>query len=198
MYGRPAVIAALQSLLGHPHAIGVTDGQAALEASTGADLTTYFNGWVFGSGWPDWPAATVTTDALDGGQVSVGVTLATSDGVPRGAAVTVRLQGPDGGQLDVPFNFGPNADPQPPQIVTPWGSPVTSIQVHPENRALIFPGVLQSRNRRTQAIPGLGCGFPEDGRSSAPGLSCPDRCSSRRRGPCGWSHRPPARCRGRR
>ena len=52
---RDKVIAALQQLLGAPHAIGVTDVEAALEQSTGLDLSSYFAAWITGAGAPVWP-----------------------------------------------------------------------------------------------------------------------------------------------
>jgi aminopeptidase N len=60
MSSRAQVIAALQSLLGSPHAIGVGDVEAALETSTGLDLAAYFDAWVHGTGAPVWPTWTAT------------------------------------------------------------------------------------------------------------------------------------------
>src|SRR5439155_1615596 len=62
---RAAVIAALQTLLGSPHAMSVDDVIAALSASTGLDLTQYGKDWLHGTGKPDWPRMQVSFTAPD-------------------------------------------------------------------------------------------------------------------------------------
>lgn len=54
------VIAALQSLLGSPHAISVADVEDALAKATGLDLTAYFAAWMSGAGAPVWPKVRAT------------------------------------------------------------------------------------------------------------------------------------------
>jgi aminopeptidase N len=137
IYGRPAVITALQSLLGHEHAISIDDVQAALEASTGADLTTYFDGWVKGSGVPAWPEATVTVTDMGGGSYQVGAALATADGVTRACDFSVRLSGSAGQTYDVPLQFGVSSVSSAPQTVTP-GFTVTSHSVDPDAKCLVW------------------------------------------------------------
>jgi len=63
---RDQVLAALKSVLGHPHAMSVDDVVAALSTSTGLDLTAYSAAWIHGSGKPVWPTvmATYTTGSL--------------------------------------------------------------------------------------------------------------------------------------
>jgi aminopeptidase N len=57
---RAQVIAALQTLLGTPRAIGVADVEAALASSTGLDLSAYFAAWMTGAGPPTWPELRAT------------------------------------------------------------------------------------------------------------------------------------------
>jgi len=55
MYSRAAVLAAAKALLsssGEPRAVSVDDFRKALEASTGAKLSGYFDAWMRGSGAP--------------------------------------------------------------------------------------------------------------------------------------------------
>jgi len=141
MYGRPAVIAALQSVLGSQRALSVAELQTALEASTGADLGNYFDAWVFGSAAPTWPEATVSFAAAGGGNVDVSAVLVTGDGVARGCAFTVQLVGTGGNAFDVFFDFGPDGTaPASPQTVTP-GFDVTGSLLDPYEECLVYlPG----------------------------------------------------------
>lgn len=52
---RAQVLAAIASVLGHPHALSVDELVAALEAKTGLDLTAYAAAWIHGTGAPEWP-----------------------------------------------------------------------------------------------------------------------------------------------
>jgi aminopeptidase N len=77
MSSQAAVLAALKSLLGTPHAIGVADVEAALEKSTGLDLTAYFAAWMAGAGAPVWPQVSATwipAPQPPGGVLQVSVT----------------------------------------------------------------------------------------------------------------------------
>jgi aminopeptidase N len=96
IFGRPAIINALVMLIGtnSAHAIGISDVKAALEVATGADLTAYFDGWVYGSGRPAWPRASATwVPGSAPGSYDVTINVTTSDGVGRGCVFDVRLQG---------------------------------------------------------------------------------------------------------
>jgi aminopeptidase N len=138
MYGRLAVMAALQDLLGEERAIGVDDVRAALESSASADLGVYFDGWVYGIGAPAWPRATIGVSDAGGGDVTVSTTLTTTDGIARGCRFTVQLLGTAGNAYDVPFDFGPDAAPVAPQTVTP-GFTVTGTTLDPYAECLVYP-----------------------------------------------------------
>ena len=60
---RDQVLAAIKSVLGHPHAASVDDVVAALSASTGLDLTAYSAAWIHGTGKPTWPTVMTTYTA---------------------------------------------------------------------------------------------------------------------------------------
>ncbi len=57
---RAAVLDALKSVLGRPHALSVDELIAALEAKTGLDLSAYAAAWIKNTGAPEWPRVTVT------------------------------------------------------------------------------------------------------------------------------------------
>jgi len=105
LYSRADVLDALASLLGSPHAIGVTDVQAALEDATGADLDGYFTAWVYGEGAPTWPTFRVDVADAGSGDVSVTVTQ-TAPTAPHGCAFAVALTGDLGESSEVWLDLG--------------------------------------------------------------------------------------------
>jgi aminopeptidase N len=109
LFDRDAVLAAIGTLLGEERAIGVAEVQAALEASTGAQLGGYFERWVYGSGAPAWPEVEVAwAPGAAEGSVDVTVRQLLADGeAPAGCAFAVRLFGATAEELeDVWFDFG--------------------------------------------------------------------------------------------
>lgn len=148
MFGRAAVISALQELLGSPRAISVADVRDALETTTGASLDGYFDAWVYGSEAPAWPEATIGVTDAGAGDVELAVSLSTADAVPRGCAFTVTLVGTSGNAYDVPLDFGPDGGAIAPQTVTP-GFDVTGTLLDPYYECLVFPaGSTFSATRR--------------------------------------------------
>lgn len=139
-YGRPAVLAALQSVIGQgPRALSVEQLRAALEATTGADLSTYFDVWVRGTGAPAFLDGTVTVTAVSSGDL-VKVALSSTDGAARSCALTVQLLGSGGQHLDVPIPAVPDGG-QPPGVVVNPGFNVTDTVLDPYAECLIFaPG----------------------------------------------------------
>ena len=137
MYGRPAVLAALQSLLGTERAISADDVRDALEASTGAELDGYFDAWITRTGVPAWPVATIGVTDAGGGSVDVSVTLATADGVTRGCKFDVMLVG-TADSMAVSFDFGVDGTPPVTQTVSP-GFDVTGTNLDPYRECLVFP-----------------------------------------------------------
>ncbi len=108
IFGRAAVMQALSELLGQPRSIGVADVQAALEEASGANLTSYFEAWVYGEGAPAWPEFTVTTEA-DGNDTLVTVTQVAPEQGLYGCAFDIALDGAaEGEELRVPVNLGPD------------------------------------------------------------------------------------------
>lgn len=137
-YGRTAILNALASVFGSPGTLSVAELQSALETATGADLQGYFDAWVYRSGIPAWPEATVTVTDLTGGSYDVGVDVTTADAVPRGTKFTVQLIGGAGETFDVELDFGVNGDLSPlPQTVVP-GFVVTDSVLDPYAEALIY------------------------------------------------------------
>jgi hypothetical protein len=57
---RDQVLAAIASVLGHPHALSVDDLVTALAQHTGLDLSGYAAAWIHGSGTPLWPRFALT------------------------------------------------------------------------------------------------------------------------------------------
>lgn len=106
IYDRASVLQALETLLGSPRAIGVSEVQKALEDATSADLTNYFESWVYGQGVPAWPQFSVTTENTQDGVVVV-VTQLEADKDLFGCAFTISLQGAEKGQeQDLRVNLG--------------------------------------------------------------------------------------------
>lgn len=139
MYDRTAVIDALKALINTsaPRAISVEDVRLALEATTGADLSTYFDAWVYGSGRPRWPRVAVTTTDQGDGTYTVAVNVTTQDGQPRGCKFTVQLTGPGGATYDVPVDLGPNGQPFTPVTVAPGFTPTGHV-LDPYAECLIY------------------------------------------------------------
>lgn len=106
LFDRDKVMGALQMLLGRAHAIGVADVKAALETTTGVDLTGYFEAWVYGEGAPVWPRFSVTTSATGPGTIDVTVTQDNAAQGLRGCAFAVTLTGDGGETEDVWFDLG--------------------------------------------------------------------------------------------
>jgi len=131
LYDRDTVLSALQLLLGEQRAIGVADVKAALEQTTGADLTGYFDKWVYGTGAPTWPHVNVAVADNGDGTVTVTVDqVAQGDGY-YGMAFFVRLTGDnDGEEQDVWIDFGVDGSPSASATVTP-GFVVTGHTVDP-------------------------------------------------------------------
>jgi aminopeptidase N len=138
---RQAVLAALQSLLGHPRAIGVADVEAALEQSTGLDLSAYFAAWMTGAGAPVWPqvAATwVPAPQPPGGVLQVSVANAAA-AAGKTCVFEVALRDAAGSQemrvtVDTvhggPTQSFPIADP---------GFTVSTVALDPDAMCLVFP-----------------------------------------------------------
>ena len=159
MYGRGAVIAALVQLIGQPQArtLSMDDVRVALEASTGADLSRYFDVWVTGRGTPSWPS--ISADLRDplgqpciGGPCTLSVHAATDDNVPRGAAFTVRIHGAQAGEAtDVLVSNGASGGDYPPTQVNLSFAPA-HIEIDPNGEALVFPDGVLGLGRASEGV----------------------------------------------
>ncbi len=94
---RPQVLAGIASVLGTERTLSVAELQAALEASTGLDLDTYFDTWVRGAGAPVWPTFRVEITGTAPSQ-NVVVTETTPGGALHGCNFAVALTGASAGE----------------------------------------------------------------------------------------------------
>jgi aminopeptidase N len=136
MFGRDAVIEALQSVLGAERALSVEDVRAALEQATGADFATYFDRWVFGEGAPAWPQVTIDVADAGAGAVTATATQLAADGAWFGMAFPVRLLGAAGETHDVWLDFGVDGAEAASATATP-GFAVTDWDVDPDAYSLV-------------------------------------------------------------
>ena len=155
MYSRTAVLAAIKSLLGTPHAISVDDVIAALSTATGEDLTAYGTSWLHGTGKPVWPQFELTFTPGAGSAATSTLTVHQSnqqDGV-RGCAFHVGLVGAGSGEstevLVDTFHNGPD---QTLTVPTP-AFDVTSTTLDPDNECLVYTPTAAVRiPRRIRAL----------------------------------------------
>ncbi|MCE9574359.1 MAG: hypothetical protein K8W52_14525 [Deltaproteobacteria bacterium] len=145
---RDQVIAALKTLLGREHAIGVDDVQAALEATTGLDLAAYFAAWVRGTGAPVWPTISASFTPGTGGAGTLAISQTNlTQAAGKGCACDVALRGAAGEDVRVPVDTlrdGP-AQTLP---VTGVAFAVTSTIVDPDARCLVYPATAAARAAR--------------------------------------------------
>ncbi|MCA9679882.1 MAG: hypothetical protein KC464_32930, partial [Myxococcales bacterium] len=137
---RDAVIAALQELLGRPHAISVADVRAALEDTTGLDLGGYFDRWAIGTGAPTWPTFEVTTEDQGGGAIAVTVRQATPTDALYGCAFAVELDGanPDE-RAEVWIDLGVDGTAQVTEVAQGVTFAVTGTVLDPHGSCLAYP-----------------------------------------------------------
>lgn len=139
MTSRGQVIDAIKSLLGKPHAISVDDVLAALQTSTGLDLTDYVTAWIKGTGKPNWPryAMVFANNALT-------LTQTNKTTPPRGCKFHVALKGANPTEVQlVEVDTRMNVDQTIP--VTPTFT-VTALDLDPMAECLVFK---QSSSPRT-------------------------------------------------
>jgi len=141
---RAQVIAALQSVLGQPHAISVADVIGALEAKTGLDLTSYAAAWLENSGTPKWPQLNLTYDSAAGTLTVHEVTPLTPH---KGCAFHVELDGAAAGQsVTVAVDTFHNAGDQTLTVPAP-GFTVTQLVLDPAHECLVFLGTATPREQ---------------------------------------------------
>jgi aminopeptidase N len=133
---RAQVIAAIQSVLGRPHALSVTELVAALETSTGLALTDYAAAWIHGTGAPEWPEiATVFTPGADTSTLRVTQANATN----RTCKFHVALVGANPGeQTTIAVDTFRDGVDQTLTVPTPAYA-VTRVDLDPLRECLVFP-----------------------------------------------------------
>ena len=164
---RQAVLDAIASVLGHPHALSMDELVAALSAHTGLDLTDYAAAWIHGAGRPAWPRFDLVftqnpgTSTLSVQQDDVTTPL-------RGCAFHVALHGDAADQVvSVPvdtFHGGPS---QMISVETPAFT-VTSVEIDPQKECLAF--VNTSSPRETPVQPWVARHFAPGPRVNAGGF----------------------------
>ncbi|HEY1556932.1 MAG TPA: M1 family aminopeptidase, partial [Kofleriaceae bacterium] len=139
MSSRAAVLAGIQSLLGHPHAISVDDVVAALQASTGIDLTAYKTGWIEGTGNPAWPRLQLAfTPDTGTGTSSLAIVVSNPSATVRPCKFHVALDGANPGEqalvaIDATAGFAQTIT----DVPTP-GFAVTSLELDPASECLVY------------------------------------------------------------
>lgn len=134
---RAQVLAGIAAVLGTERRLSVDDLQAALEASTGLELDTYFDVWIRGTGAPVWPTFTAVASGGVGAQVLT-VTETTPGGVIHGCNFDVELRGAQAGEVQrVAVARGVNGVAT---IDVPAAAPfaITSTVIDPDARCLGF------------------------------------------------------------
>jgi aminopeptidase N len=143
MSSRAQVIAALQSLLGTPHAISIDDVLAALATKTGIDLSGYRKAWLENSGAPKWPQIDLTYTAA--ATTTLAIHDVTAQTPYKGCKFHVALHGANATDVALvaidTFGGGPDQT----IVVQPPAFPVTSLEIDPLHECLVFLGVSSPR-----------------------------------------------------
>lgn len=138
---RDQVIAGLKSVLGHERALSMDELIAALQASTGLDLTQYRKDWIEGSGKPSWPRVTVSyaSNALTVHRVSGAggckfhVALASSDGTQTQKVAVDTFH--SAGDLTIP-------------VTTTFAVATTTLD--PDHECLVYDAAATAQKRSTR------------------------------------------------
>ena len=132
---RDQVLAAIRSVLGHPHALSVDEVVAALSQSTGLDLTAYAAAWIHGTGKPAWPTVQLT---FTPGTTTSTLTVHQATSTERRCKFHVALDGANAGeqQLVAVDTYNGGVD-QTLSVPTPAFA-VTSVVLDPLAECLVF------------------------------------------------------------
>jgi aminopeptidase N len=134
MTSRDQVLAGLRMVLGQAHAIGVDDVIAALEASTGKDLSAYVAAWIKGSGMPDWPRYAMQYDAATG---KLSLDQVNEKANARGCKFHVALRGDNQADVQLVEVDTTTAVDQVIDVPAPAFT-VTSLKLDPLNECLVY------------------------------------------------------------
>jgi aminopeptidase N len=142
MTSREQVLDALAMVLGQERALSVADVQAALEATTGLDLDTYFDIWVRGTGAPTWASFMIQVTREPPSQ-HIQLT-ETTDGALHPCDFDVELRGADGERARVRFERGLQPDSfMNVDTDVPWV--ITSTVLDPDHECLAYPAAAAHR-----------------------------------------------------
>jgi aminopeptidase N len=149
---RDAVLRAIKSVLGTPHALSVDDLVAALARETQLDLGAYVDAWIKGSGAPGWPRVTtmLTPGASPGANGTLAVAITNPTTPARGCKFHIALG--DGGTNSMKlavdtFHDGPS---QTLTFVQPAYA-ITKIDLDPDHECLVFAAsAARTTNERAQ------------------------------------------------
>lgn len=137
LYGREAVMAALGELLAGQGARSVEDVRGTLEAATGADLASYFDTWIFGSGAPSWPEFAVEWTQTRAGPLAYTVRQVAPEGRLFGCAFAVAFTR-DAQRADAWIDLGPDGAAEVTGTLEP-GFHATAAVIDPTATCLAFP-----------------------------------------------------------
>ncbi len=145
---RAQVIAAIQSVLGQPRALSVTELLAALETHTGLELDAYAAAWIHGTGAPDWPRARVT---FTPGASTSTLRATLTAGVARRCKFSVALAGTASTErVLVPIDTFRSGPDQTITIPTPAFA-VTAIEIDPLRECIVLPALAAQAAQATPA-----------------------------------------------
>ena len=139
LIGRAAVLAGIQAFLKEPGARSVAELKAAMEAASGADLTAYFDAWVFGVGAPEWPTLKIET-AQVGEEVTVTVTQQNASGKVYGCVVEVDVAGATE-TVTATIDFGLTPEDAMASAKVTLSEAVVSATLDPRNRLVAREGI---------------------------------------------------------
>jgi aminopeptidase N len=130
---RDQVLAAIKSVLGHPHSLSIDELVTALSMNTGLDLTSYAAAWLHGMGKPAWPTVNATFTAS-----TSTLTVHQTTSPNRTCKFHIALQGatPDEQQLVEVDTFRNGLD-QTISVPTPAFT-VTDVLIDPLNECLVY------------------------------------------------------------
>jgi aminopeptidase N len=137
---RDQVLAAIASVLGHPHALSVDELVAALGDKTGLDLSAYTAAWIHGTGKPLWPHVTLTfTPGTGTSTLAVHQTLAPE----KRCKFHVALQGANPTDVvEVAVDTFRDGTDQTLSVPTPAFA-VTSTTLDPHHECIVFGSAIQ-------------------------------------------------------
>jgi len=133
---RQAVLAAIQSVLGHAHAISVGDLVTALQMQTGMDLTAYKAGWIEGSGTPSWPRLALAFTP-NTGTSSLAIHVDNPSASARPCKFHVALDGANPGEQALVAVDATTTFEQTVMVPTPAFA-VTSLELDPQSECLVY------------------------------------------------------------